>query len=132
MRSRLSAGIVTAVGLTLALGFAAVAAPVSEDTFQARTTGDLVALCASDRTDPLYTAAQNFCHGFAVGTYRALVMVQSGMRSKKKWFCEPTPAPTRNEAIAGFVTWASTRPDILALAPTDGIMTYLEQTERCN
>lgn len=36
------------------------------------STGDLVNLCSTAETDPLYTAAVNFCQGFAVGVYRAV------------------------------------------------------------
>jgi hypothetical protein len=51
---------------------AAGQAAVIEDTFQLRTTGDLVELCSVAPSDPMGTAALNFCHGFALGVYRVL------------------------------------------------------------
>jgi hypothetical protein len=128
MRLRLSAA-----ALAVAVGCAgtAAAAAVSEDQFQARTTADLVAICATDKSDPLYTEAQNFCHGFIVGTYRALVAVNDTRRPKRKWFCEENLPSTRNETVAGFVAWAKATPDAGNATPTDGMLRYLIQTGHC-
>jgi Rap1a immunity proteins len=107
------------------------AAPVSRDDFQVETTGNLVALCGAAQTDPLYTAAVNFCHGFGVATYRAITMQQMAMRTKRKLFCLPTNTPTRDQAISAFVQWASTRPATLASTPTNGIAEYLAAEYPC-
>ena len=107
------------------------AAPVNEANFQASTTGDLVALCSADRSDPYFTAAVNFCHGFAVGTYRTLAEVQAGMRSKKKMFCLPNPPPSRDQGIAAFVTWAQGHAESMSLPAMDGVAQFLEQQFPC-
>ena len=99
--------------------------PVSEGNFQVQTTGDLVTLCASQPSDRLYTAAQNFCQGYAVGVYRTLEAEQSG--SAARLFCPPAQMPTRNEAIANFVRWAQASPTRLAMTPPDGIASYLAE-----
>jgi hypothetical protein len=104
---------------------------LAEENFQVRTTGDLVALCGAQETHALYTAAQNFCHGFAVGTYRTLVEMQAGMRSKRKLFCVTDPAPTRTAAVAGFLQWTAAHTEVLALPPTDGVLQYLSQQYPC-
>jgi type IV secretory pathway protease TraF len=116
----------------LALGAAALlaaagaqAAPVSRDDFVLGTTANLVTLCSATPTDPLYTAAMNFCHGFTVGTYRAVAAEQAASRSKHKMFCPPVQTQTRDQAIASFVQWASARPKTLEASPTDGIVEYL-------
>lgn len=114
------------------LATAPASAAVTEDAFLARSTGDLVTLCSADRSDPLYTAAQNFCHGFAVGTYQTLSVVQSGMRSKKKLFCLPAAPPSRNEGIAAFVRWAGLHNDAMATPPIDGVLQFLTQQYPCN
>jgi hypothetical protein len=123
---------------TFVLGAAALlaaastqAAPVSRDDFQLATTANLVSLCGASQTDPLYTAAMNFCHGFAVGTYRAVAAEQAASRSKHKMFCPPQQTKTRDEAIAGFVQWASGRPQTLGSSPTDGILEYLSVEYPC-
>jgi hypothetical protein len=118
-------------GVAASIG-AARAAAVAEDAFQVRSTGDLVTLCAADKTDPMYTAAQNFCHGFATGTFRTLRDVELAMRSKKKLFCETTMPAHRNEAIAAFVSWAQAHNDVMALPATDGILKFLEQQYPCS
>jgi hypothetical protein len=120
-----------ALAIVSLTGQAATAAPVAEDEFVLRTTGDLVDLCTSDQSDRLYTAAQNFCYGFVVGTYRTLAAVDQGLRPKAKWFCEPSPAPSRSQAIAAFVTWARFTTGVLALSPTDGMFKYLTTVDRC-
>jgi len=65
----------------IVLASAAAAGPspaqVVENNFQFPNTGDLAALCNSQATDKMCTAAQNFCHGFAVGTYRTLLVEQT-------------------------------------------------------
>jgi hypothetical protein len=110
---------------------AAHADPVSQDQFLMRNTGDLAALCGSAESDPLFTAAQNFCEGFAVGTYRTIAAVQDAFPRRGKLICPPATTPTRNEAIAAFVKWAGDHADSMALAPTDGFVRFLSQTYPC-
>ena len=122
-----------ALAVTATLSSAAKAAPVNYDDFQVGTTANLVALCTSQPTDPLFTAAQNFCHGFTVGTYRAIVAEEAGSMQKHKLFCIPAgTAPSRDQAIAAFVKWAAARPTTLASSPTDGIVEYLAAQYPCN
>jgi hypothetical protein len=79
----------------------------------------------------LYTAAINFCHGFAIGTYTMIQIEDAASRSKRKAICMPNPPPTRDQAIAAFVTWASGRPKTLASRPTDGIGEYVMSQYPC-
>jgi len=120
----------------LLAGLAAVsrgeAAPVNRDDFQVETTANLVSLCSAAATDPLYTAAQNFCHGFATATYRMITVQQAATRGKRQLFCMPTPQPTRDQAIAAFTQWASDRPKTLASSPSDGIVEYLVTQYPCS
>jgi hypothetical protein len=104
-------------------------AQVVEDNFQLRNTGDLVALCGSQATDKMYTAAQNFCHGFAVGTYRSLLAAQTGQPDPL--FCPPAQMPTRTQAIAEFVQWANASPARLQMSAVDGIAEYLAEKSPC-
>lgn len=106
-------------------------AGVTEDAFQVRSTGDLVTLCGADKTDPMYTPAQNFCHGFAVGTYTTLVDMQKGLRAKKKLFCPPASPPSRNDGIASFVAWARAHNDMMALPAVDGVLQFLGEQYPC-
>lgn len=119
-----------AASATVALAVSgAYGAPVSRDDFQVQTTGNLVSLCSAAPTDPLYTAAVNFCHGFAVGAYRVIMSEEAA--SRRKMFCIPANAPNRNEAIAAFVKWANDHPKVLVDPPTDGIVEYLEAEYPC-
>jgi hypothetical protein len=48
-------------------GTTVAAAAVTESEFPPKTVRDLIAICAPDQSDPLVTAAVNFCHGYAEG-----------------------------------------------------------------
>jgi len=104
-------------------------AAVTEDTFQIRSTGDLVDLCATSPSDPMGTAALNFCQGFGVGVYRVLEEINRDR--KTPMFCMPNPMPTRNEALASFVQWAKANPGQLGTPPQDGIAAFLASQYPC-
>jgi hypothetical protein len=104
-------------------------AAVAEDDFLVRTTGDLVDLCEVASTDPYYTAAINFCHGFSVGVYR--VLEEENQAKPRRTFCVPDPAPHRAEVITGFVQWADANPDQKNQAPADGVAAYLVKQFPC-
>jgi hypothetical protein len=105
-------------------------AAVTEQNFVLRDTGDLVALCSASQSDPLYTAAINFCHGFAVGVFR-VVHEEDAARRSGKIICLPNPPPSRNQALAAFVQWASADPSRLAQPADDGIAGFLSQQYPC-
>jgi Rap1a immunity proteins len=105
-------------------------AAVTEEHFQVKTAADLVALCSTEQSEQLMTAAANFCHGFAVGVYQTLQAQQAGMRTKL--FCVPNPTPSRNEAIAAFVTWAKASPSVMSEPAPDAILRYLTQKYPCS
>jgi hypothetical protein len=109
---------------------AAGQAAVIEDTFQLRTTGDLVELCSVAPSDPMGTAALNFCHGFALGVYRVLE-TENAARRMGKLFCLAEPMPTRNQALADFVQWAKATPEVMSQAPADGLTGYLTRKYPC-
>jgi Rap1a immunity proteins len=105
-------------------------AAVTEDNFLARTTGDLVELCSAAQPDPLFTAATNFCHGFALGVFRVLEVEDMARRSRHL-FCLPNPPPTRSEGIASFVQWAKANPKEMSQPAADGIATFLSRQFPC-
>ncbi len=119
----------SAIAALVAVG--AQAAPVAQADFNLDTTGNLVTLCSASADDPLYTAAINFCHGFAVGTYRMIATEEAALKTKHKMFCMPASPPNRNQAIASFVQWASSRPKTLAEPPSDGVVEYLASQYPC-
>jgi hypothetical protein len=119
----------TTIMIALLLCSSAGRAAVTEDTFMARTTGDLAALCSADPTDRLYTAAVNFCHGFGAGTYGVLAAAQKADQ-RMKLFCPP-PEITRNETVAAFVSWTRANPTRNQLSPVDGIAAFLTETYPC-
>ncbi len=124
MKSGLLKLAAVVVAITAASG--ARAAPVAQDDFLLGTTANLVSLCGADKADPLYTAAINFCHGFVVGTYRMVVIEEAASRNKRKSICmPPAGTPSREQAIAGFITWAADKPKTLASSPTDGLAEYM-------
>lgn len=105
----------TLAGLLLfaALSFAEVASAITADEFQLRSGTDVVALCATPASDPLYTAAVHMCHGFGAGIYQSITALMRHDRVPAV-VCPPNPPPTRNETVARFVEWAKRNPQHLA------------------
>jgi Ssp1 endopeptidase immunity protein Rap1a len=106
-------------------------ATITETDFQLHTTADLVNLCSASPSEPMGTAALNFCHGFAVGVYRVLEEENAAKRIGRL-FCTPEAATqSRNEAIADFVQWAKANANTMSQPPADGITGYLAQKYPC-
>ena len=105
------------------------AGAVTETNFLARTTADLVELCAPATDDPLGGYATSFCQGFAQGA--VAVEMQHGALSAVPMFCLPDPRPKRTETMSRFVSWARAAPDRLNLAPEEGILTFLSERYPC-
>ncbi|MGH7067619.1 MAG: Rap1a/Tai family immunity protein [Acetobacteraceae bacterium] len=128
MRLRISIfGILLAVVFLLPHAQAAV----SRDNFLLRNTGDLTALCSAGESDPLATAARNFCEGFTVGVVRVLQKVMAAEAPRPAMFCLPAQGPTRSAGIASFVRWANAEPGRLALPAEDGLATFLKVQFPC-
>jgi len=121
---------VPAIALCAAVSTGSAQAAVTEDSFLLRNTGDLVELCSAMQSEPLYTAASNFCHGFAVGVFRVLQEEDMARRSNHL-FCLPNPTPTRNESIASFVQWAKEDANRMTQPAADGIAVFLSQKYPC-
>jgi hypothetical protein len=109
---------------------AQTASSPSENAFRITTTGDLVRLCEAEPTDSTGIAALHFCHGFAVGAYQ-YHQIAAAAENKPPLFCEPNPRPTRNEAVAGFVSWAKQNSKAMETPPVEGIFRYLAQRYPC-
>ena len=122
---------VAAIGLVLTAASGAKAAAVTEDNFLLKATSDLVALCGADQKDPMYTAAVNYCHGFAVGTYRMMEIEDAASRMKHKAICFQQSAMTRSQAITNFLTWVADKPKVLDTTPTDGFAQYVLEAFAC-
>jgi hypothetical protein len=116
--------------LCAAIAAAPAQAAVSEDNFLVRNAGDLVAVCTATQSDPLYTAAVNFCQGFAVGAFRVLQEEEAARRSPHM-FCLPDTLPTRTEAISNIVQWVNADRTRSGLGATDSIAAYLSQQYPC-
>ena len=114
----------------MAASAAAAMATVSESQFPPHTVGDLIAICAPAKDDPLMTAAVNFCHGYAEGA----VIVEEAhemQRGGRKLFCLPTPKPSRDAELTSFIAWANERPARLEMPSIDGMFIYLAGKYPC-
>ena len=119
-----------------ALGLCAVAAPglahaaVTQDNFVVRSTADLVTLCTAEQSDPLYTAAVNFCHGYAEGAVD-VEEAHEAQKGARKLFCLPTPPPPRGAELSSFITWPTSQPARLDMPAIDGLFIYLAGRYPC-
>ena len=111
-------------------GVAAAPAAVTESQFPPNTVRDLIAICSADKSDPLMTAAVNFCHGFAEGA----VIVEEAHEAQKgarKLFCLPAPPPPRGSELTTFIAWANEQPARLDMPAIDGMFIYLAGKYPC-
>jgi Rap1a immunity proteins len=122
--------LILALALSAAASVGVARGEVVQDNFLVRNTGDLLALCSAPQSSPLYTAAVNFCQGFAVEVFRVLE-AENAARGLQGLFCTPNPMPTRNQAIAAFVQWVRENPNQMAHPPADGIAAYLAHQYPC-
>ena len=118
------------VGFAVVLTILAVgqvrAAPQSI-VLQARTAGDLAALCAADPATAGADAKINFCHGFAQGAVDDRMKVEPD----KKPFCFPSPTPSRAATLREFVAWVRTDPAKRDLPVLDGLFRFLGERFPC-
>lgn len=115
----------------LALGsLSAARAAVTETQFPPKTVGDLVAICAAAKDDPMMTAAVNYCHGFV----EAAVIVETAhakQRGARKLFCLPNPPPGSGDELTSLATWANQDPKRLDAPAIDGMFLYLAGKYPC-
>jgi hypothetical protein len=94
---------------------------------QARTAGDLAALCAADPSSAGADAKINFCHGFAQGAVDDRLRVSGD----KKLFCFPSPVPSRSATMREFVAWVRATPANREMPVLDGLFKFLQERFPC-
>ena len=119
---RLALGIVGGLAFWSVTGWAAQ--PI---ILQARTAGDLAALCAADPSSPAADAKINFCHGFAQGAVDDRMRVSTD----KKPFCFPNPTPTRTATMREFVGWVRATPANRDMPVLDGLFKFFGKRFPC-
>jgi hypothetical protein len=119
---RLCLLMVCGLCLTSATGW--TAQPI---TLQARTAGDLAALCGADPSSPGADAKINFCHGFAQGAVDARLRFSTEAKS----FCFPNPTPPRTATMREFVAWVRGMPANRDMPVLDGLFKFLGERFPC-
>ncbi len=94
------------------LGHATPASAITAEEFRLRSGADIVALCATPATDPLYTAAIHMCHGYGAGIYQTITTL-TRHEKLEPLICPPEPSPSRNETVGRFLEWARRNPERL-------------------
>jgi hypothetical protein len=120
--------VMTAVAMAM---YPVLAHAVTQDNFPPKTTRDLVALCTADKTDPLGTAALNFCHGYFRGAIDLEEAYAAAERRPVRFFCLPTSRPSFDEGRKGLPQWAASHQDQMSAAPIDGLFRFLGDTFPC-
>jgi hypothetical protein len=120
----------TGIVLLATLSPVSYASAVTEEDFLVRNVQDLIDLCTTPRDDPLNVAAVHFCTGYLVGAYHYYDSLHSGPDSHP-WVCPPDPKPTRQEAIAEFVSWAQAHPEYGKDRPVDVMFRFMAEKWPC-
>jgi hypothetical protein len=100
------------------------------ESFQVKNTQDLVDLCAVQRNDPIAVQAIHFCEGYLTGVYHYHQALTAG-RGQAPVFCPTGALPTRDQAVAMFVTWGRSNPQHMEERPVDGIFRWAVETWPC-
>lgn len=120
--------IAAAAALLMALPAAAQQRLTSE-SFNVRTTGDLVRLCGTAPADPQYLEALGWCHGYGRGAldyHRAATPARA-----QPLFCGPTPSPPWAEVLARFLAWGNANPNRMSAPAVEGVFLFLIDTYPC-
>ncbi len=120
-------GAVALGSLILAVSVPALA--TTKENFELRNGADLVELCSTDTSDPLYTAAIQMCQGFGVGVYRTALALTA--KDDPPLFCPPSGGLTRNAAVQSFLTWAASNKEHAGDSALDFIGRFFMKTYPC-
>jgi len=116
---------VAAAAVLAVSGLPTPSGAVGKEDFQVKDAQDLVDVCTTPKTDPLYGAAMGFCHGYAVGAW------QYYAAAGRKFLCVPDPAPSRVQAINGFIDWAGEHPQYMHEGAAQTLFKYLADAWVC-
>ena len=114
---------------SLAFALSLPALATTKEDFELRSGADLVALCSTDTSDPLYTAAIQMCQGFGVGVYRTALALTA--KDDPPLFCPPKEGLTRNAAVQSFLTWAAGNKEHAGEPALDFIGRFFMETLPC-
>lgn len=109
----------------------ASARAVETEDFLIADTQDVVDVCTVPESDPMYTAAIAFCHGYLVGAYQYHVALFGAGKSKPV-VCFPDPPPTRSHAVERFIAWVKADPARAKEKPADALTRYLVENFPCD
>jgi len=103
---------------------------VSREDFIVANTQDVIDICTTPESDPMYVAAVAFCQGYLVGAYQYHTALHSGPKAKPV-ICLPQPTPTRTQAIDRFITWAKAHPEYANERGVEALTKFLVETYPC-
>jgi len=90
------------------------------------TTAQFVGFCQNKAS----ATEQNFCHGFGQGVYDTYLITRHP-ESAPAFICVGNPAPSRQEAIDGFIKWSTSNAQFNQASAADTILRYLGETYPC-
>ncbi len=127
MMTRFFLGTVAGAVMAVVAGSASEAA--NAENFQVKNLQDLIDLCAVQRGDPVAVQAIHFCQGYLTGVYHYHQALTTDGRARV--FCPTGTLPTRDEAVAMFVTWGRAHPQHGAEPAVDGVFRWAVEMWPC-
>ena len=103
---------------------------VTSEDFVVADTQDVVDICTTAESDPLYAAAMGFCQGYLVGAYQYHVAL-FGVGKSHSVVCFTEPKPTRTQAIERFIAWVKGHPEYGKERPAESLTKFLVETWPC-
>jgi hypothetical protein len=120
----------TIAAVLVALLFSVPALAGVMEEYKVRNAGDLVSLCSRDLSAEDYVAAQNFCHGFAVGAFAYYLGVAEA-DPDLKIVCIKEPYPERKKVIADFVAWSKANQSFMKDSAVDTFFRFMAGAFPC-
>ncbi|MEW6273491.1 MAG: Rap1a/Tai family immunity protein [Thermodesulfobacteriota bacterium] len=103
---------------------------VTTEDFIIANTQDVIDVCTTPESDPMYGPAMGFCQGYLVGAYQYHAALHSGPKARPI-VCLPQPTPTRSQAIDRFIVWAKAHPEYANEKPVEALVKFLVETYPC-
>ncbi|MEM7177553.1 MAG: Rap1a/Tai family immunity protein [Pseudomonadota bacterium] len=96
------------------------------------TTGDLVAICATQPGDPNYASAVHMCQGYLLGVHHFHTALSHEIDEDIYCVNPDKPRPTRDQVVAEFVEWSQAHPETADKEALEGLLTWASTAYPCS
>lgn len=119
--------VLATAALALSAGGALAA---SNDDFRVTTGASLATLCSVEQGSANYTAAVHMCQGYISGVDQ-LHSAMTGAGGSPLYCIPARGGPSRDQAMASFVSWVKSDPSVGALPAVEAMVRWAAKNYPC-